>query len=493
MELKKFISENDIKNIYISHAIFHKVYPIIKKYNLEINNQSNDLNTIFWGFNTTKDIKNIRDFKGKIWIMWTDEDSDYKIKYRKKTLNFTKLLTVEKHLNYNENIKNNLLHENIISESIKLDEENDLCIKDYIDNLFQLEYFNKIKLNLYTDVKSNILDILLSLNEITLCNSLEYDIGILEKIDTSIITKFGLEGKLVFVNENCNFPNCVYYSNYLELIKKIYYYGLNLNNFRDTIKSSFISYIRYSVPDKTIVYIPIWKRHNLLEECINSIKNQSVDILGVCSLNEDIKFCKKNNIKSILVSNNPLGQKFQFGMEFCRLFFPKNVVIMGSDDIMPNQYIENINKYVDSYDIIGYKTWKIYEIINKQTLKLSYNHPITVKDGKEYWGNTGLAYKYNFNTPYYGFPKEILDESPYMIGAGRSIGYKLLNKLNWEVYQIFLDKYLDTNSIFRILVQKKASFKILNDYNFCITSLKENIDMITPLDEYKNHENVIIQ
>ena len=68
MELKKFISENDIKNIYISHAIFHKVYPIIKKYNLEINKQSNDLNTIFWGFNTIQDIKNIRDFKGKIWI-----------------------------------------------------------------------------------------------------------------------------------------------------------------------------------------------------------------------------------------------------------------------------------------------------------------------------------------------------------------------------------------------------------------------------------------
>ena len=106
-------------------------------------------------------------------------------------------------------------------------------------------------------------------------------------------------------------------------------------------------------------------------------------------------------------------------------------------------------------------------------------------------GNTGLVYKYNFNSDYYGFPKELLSESPYMIGAGRLVSYKYLNKYNWEIYHIFLKKYLDTNSLFQILVLNKASFKLLKNYDECITSLKDySISMITPLNEYKNHKNI---
>ena len=124
-------------------------------------------------------------------------------------------------------------------------------------------------------------------------------------------------------NKSSNFPNCVYYSNYLELIKKIYYYAIN--NLSDIIKSSFIKYIKSNSPNKTIVYVPIWKRHYLLEKCIDSIKNQSVDvdILGVCSLSEDIEFCQKHNIKHILVNNNVLGQNFNLGWSFVNYSFQK--------------------------------------------------------------------------------------------------------------------------------------------------------------------------
>ena len=62
-----------------------------------------------------------------------------------------------------------------------------------------------------------------------------------------------------------------------------------------------------------------------IEKCIDSIKNQSVnvDILGVCSISEDIEFCQKNNIQHILVNNNVLGQKFQFEWSFINYSFKK--------------------------------------------------------------------------------------------------------------------------------------------------------------------------
>ena len=492
MNLETFVLKNDIKQIRISNCIFHNIYPKIKNLNLKINQDYNE-NTLFWGMFESRDISNIGDFTGKKWIIWSAEDSNIKVKLRRYAINFIKNLKIEEHLHYDDITQTNLEKQNIISSKVIINDNINLSIKAYVNHLFQLDYFNDIKLNFYSKIKPNIVKVLLSLKEFSNNKNINYDIAILEKKDTAIITKFGLEGKLVFVNENCDFPNCIYYSNYLELIKKVYYYSIN--DLKKIIKSSFVKYIKSNIPDRTLVYIPIWKRHYLLERCIKSIKNQSidVDILGVCSLYDDVKFCRKNNINYILVNNNTLGQKFQFGIEFSKLFFPKNVIIMGSDDIMSPRYVESVNNYIDEYDVVGYKTWKVYDINTKEKLKLSYDHKISEKDGIEYWGNTGNVYKHNFRSEYYGFPKKLLNESPYMIGAGRSVGYKILNKINWDVYQIFLKKYLDTNSLFKLLVIDNGNFKLLKDFDECVTSLKDyNIEMITPLKEYKNHKHIKI-
>ena len=490
MNLKDYILKNDIKQIIISNGIFHVIYPKIKDLELKINHDNKSLNTLFCGLYEVRDIEKLKNFEGPKWILWTGVDSNSSLKNRYHAIQFIKSLLIKGHLVYDDQAKNNLEKQNIKSTKIKINENAHLSIKAYVKHIFKYEYFSNIRANFYHNIKENLLNILLCINELSNNENINYNFAILEKIDTAIITKFGLEGKIVFINETCNYPNCVYYSNYLELIKKIYYYSIN--NLKEIIKNSFIKYIKSNIPDKTIVYIPIWKRHNLLSKCIDSIKNQTVDvnILGVCSLYEDARFCKKNNINYILVNNSMLGQKFQFGMEFCKLFFPKNVIIMGSDDIMTRNYIKIIN-YYDKYDIVGYKTWRVLDINKNQELKLSYDHSVTEKNGKKYWGNNGLAYKCNFNSEYYGFPKDMLSESPYMIGAGRSVGYKYLNKNNWEVYQIYLKKYLDTNSLFKMLILNNANFKLLKYFDECIISLKDyNLEMITPLDDYKCHKNI---
>lgn len=492
MNLEEFIFKNDIKQIYISNGIFHSVYPKIKNLNLQINRSDPRLNTLFWGMFEVRDVKNLGDFNGNKWIIWSDNDTTLDNKNKQYVFNFIKKQRIKQHLFYSDKTKINLDKLGINSIKIIINSNRMLSIKNYIDHIFQLDYFTDIKINFYSN-NINFTNILLSIKEFSSDDNNKFDIAILEKVDTAIITKFGLEGKIVFVNDNCDFPNCVYYANCLELIKKIYYYSIN--NLKDIIKNSFINFIKSNIPINTIVYIPIWGRHELLEKCVNSIKNQSikVDILGICSKNEDSEFCKNIKINSILVNNNMLGQKFQFGMEFCKLFFPKNVIIMGSDDIMSSNYIETINKNHEC-DIVGFKTWKVHDINKDEKLNLSYDHKISERDGIKYWGNNGLAFKYNFtSSKYYGFPKDLMDESPYMIGAGRSIGYRLLNKINWEVYQIYLKKYLDTNSLYKLIVLDNGSFKLLKSFDECITSLKDyNLEMITPLNEYKNYEHIKI-
>ena len=80
----------------------------------------------------------------------------------------------------------------------------------------------------------------------------------------------------------------------------------------------------------TVTFIPVWKRHELLIESINSVKYQTEEckLLAICSSNEDYEFIKSLNIDCILTINLPLGKKYQLGLFWqvnCLKIFSKNI------------------------------------------------------------------------------------------------------------------------------------------------------------------------
>ena len=61
-----------------------------------------------------------------------------------------------------------------------------------------------------------------------------------------------------------------------------------------------------------------------------------------------------------------------------------------------------------------------------------------------------------------------------------------------QIRLVFLEKYLDTNSLFHLLVINNFNFKILDDYQNCIISIKDtNIDMITDIKQYLNNDHIL--
>ena len=140
MDLKTFISKNQIKQIVISNSIFHNVYPKIKDFDIDINKDYN-VNTLFWGVFEQRDITNIQDFLGKKWILWSPEDSDVRTKIRYYAVNFIKKLNIEEHLYSNDITKTNLKKQNIKSNKVLINDNVNLSIKNYINHLFQLDYF----------------------------------------------------------------------------------------------------------------------------------------------------------------------------------------------------------------------------------------------------------------------------------------------------------------------------------------------------------------
>ena len=223
---------------------------------------------------------------------------------------------------------------------------------------------------------------------------------------------------------------------------------------------------------------------------ITSIKSQTEKcfILGVCSNIEDYNYANSLDINVIMCINLPLGIKYQFGMEYCKLFYPKNVIIMGSDDTISNNYIENINKYIDKYDIVGLNNWRIKEIPSNDIYILKYSHKII----NGYWGGTNSIWKKLFNTNINGFMSKNFVKCPFSIGAGRSLGFKILNKLNWQVY-VDASINLDTICLFNLIILNKANYITLNSNVFYMTSIKDNsIEMITTKEAYMNCDHITV-
>ena len=106
----------------------------------------------------------------------------------------------------------------------------------------------------------------------------------------------------------------------------------------------------------------------MLEESIESfltislIDRESLFIIGefisnvIISFNDSISYALASIKNSLLLTKYSFNC-IPFGMEFCKLFFPKNVIIMGSDDIMSPNYVKVINQN-DNFDVVGFKTWK---------------------------------------------------------------------------------------------------------------------------------------
>ena len=91
------------------------------------------------------------------------------------------------------------------------------------------------------------------------------------------------------------------------------------------------------------------------------------------------------------------------------------------------------------------------EIHEDKTYELEYCHEITTYKDRKYWGGRNNIISKIFNSKICGFPLDILEEFPFSIGAGRSLGYKILNKINWQVYPD-AKKVLDTLSLFNLLI-----------------------------------------
>ncbi len=302
-----------------------------------------------------------------------------------------------------------------------------------------------------------------------------------------IIDQVGKLGIPVITNHKSDYPNVIYVSNWSteSIIDKILFVANNHNRFIDKIKESVIKHINNEVRTNHVSFVPVWGRHHILKKCLDSLKKQkNSECFCVCSNQDDVDFVKAQGVPYINFINQPLGDKFQAGIEFAKIYYGKSVIICGSDDYLSNDYVEEADKYLDLYDLIGKRNWIIHDIKSDIIYKLKYNHPIV----KDCWGNPTDTYDMLYDTNNMGFSLNICKTFPFMIGSGRVIKCEFLNKINWSVYPSAF-RTLDTLSLYYLIVMG-AKYISIDDDKFNVCSIKDDGEMMTSIDDILGSKNV---
>lgn len=192
-----------------------------------------------------------------------------------------------------------------------------------------------------------------------------------------------------------------------------------------------------------VVVIATHRRISVTAANIKSLIPYTV-VVVVSDPQEGFFLSKMSNAKVIIAPNDPLGAKWQAGVDFARTIPHTHIVITGSDDILAGGFIQTA--VYKQTDFIGLRAWYVWH--ENKIYHLRYVAPDELPLGG------GRVYS-----------KEFLQKYDYQIfDKGRK---KLLDDLGWEI-------------------AKKGNYSLV--YSPKILAIKGHWPVMNPLD--LRHKNV---
>jgi hypothetical protein len=266
-------------------------------------------------------------------------------------------------------------------------------------------------------------------------NKLGKSLSMVSHIGSSDINQYGIvSDKEFYINKMCYFP----------ITNELFNLEYSITNFTDY---------------KVMVIIAFTERYDIMEKNLYLLNKQTLKpgVVLVGTTITDIQFCKKmqsiySNIHYIKYQNKPLGLKWQVGVFLARSFNPKSILILGSDDIITQNYVENMYMYIEKgYDMIGKREW--YVLTDGELYNVKYTKKISIS-----------------------------------LGGGRIYSGRILDKFNWYIFECLRDQGLDTLGYYMI---KKLGGKIMvNTDNVHILSIKGNWEMMNSFDKILKHSKI---
>jgi hypothetical protein len=206
-----------------------------------------------------------------------------------------------------------------------------------------------------------------------------------------------------------------------------------------------------------VVVMAMWGRQSLVEINLKMLCRQNCRVVVVASAPEDISFLvslKLQNIQIVQHSNNPLGKKWQEGVNHARILGANPLIICGSDDFFSENFIEKASELAKNNDFIFFDNWFIHSPKDQKNYTLRYN---MIKHGKP------------------------------PLGSGRIYSKKYLDKRHWQLFDTGKEIHLDDFAWNNLRHEDKI---LLNPMGMHILAVKGSWEQINPLDRILSHSTI---
>lgn len=218
---------------------------------------------------------------------------------------------------------------------------------------------------------------------------------------------------------------------------------------------------------KIITLVPVWGRHFILEQCIESLRNQTLPstIILIVSCPDDIAFAIKHGLAYTIVDNKPLSKKFQRGYDCIKDLPIEAVVMCGSDDLLSKEWNATCyEKIRNGYDFVGKDQHYIQNMLDDKLYLLKYADEMP-------W-----------------MPRDL--RKMYLVGSGRMIAKGILDKIGWKLYEDNKESGLDLNST---IILRRNGAKCCNLKEDCfIMSVKKDWAAINGIERMKENPNILL-
>ena len=115
----------------------------------------------------------------------------------------------------------------------------------------------------------------------------------------------------------------------------------------------------------------VWGRRAILKLFCEHYDKWEINKVAVCSTDDDEEFMRHYGWEVIRAENNPLGAKWNAGLEAC--LDTDYIIQIGSDDLLSDNYFKAIGKLVsEGVHLAGIKTLYFWNSLNDECVEFEY-------------------------------------------------------------------------------------------------------------------------
>jgi len=205
-----------------------------------------------------------------------------------------------------------------------------------------------------------------------------------------------------------------------------------------------------------VVIIATHNRLIITTKNIELLQQQRCKIVLVVSYKEEFNYYSNRfpEIEIVRAQNDPLGAKWQAGVNWAVTIGANPLIIVGSDDILGKDYINRaLDLMVKGYDLIGTTSWYTYESETNSLYKMKY----------------------------------INQNAHFPIGSGKVFSKSLLEKINNQVFDVKANRKLDDLGYHNTM---KAKAPIVLDDDLNVLAVKGQWNEMNSLKDYLRSRNI---